>query len=136
MRFICQIQFFVLHSQLFTISSFLLIYLRLCLLRSGYAPHLVEGVHVERQVIELALVISHWRIGITIELYDGVDELPHLLVRGMEDVCAILMHIDALDALTIDVATQVSTLVYHQALLALFVGKMSECGSVEARAYY
>lgn len=49
---------------------------------------------------------------------------------------AILMHIDTLNVLTIDVATQVSSLVYHQALFTLLVGKMSECGSIESRAYY
>ena len=28
----------------------------LCLLRSCYAPHLVKGVHIERQIIEFALI--------------------------------------------------------------------------------
>lgn len=46
------------------------------------------------------------------------------------------MHVDALNVLTIDVATQVRSLVYHQALLALLVGKMGECGSEETRANY
>ena len=32
-------------------------------------------------------------------------------------------------------APQVSSLVYHQALLALLVGKMSECYSVKTGAY-
>lgn len=47
---------------------------------------------------------------------------------------AILMHVDALDVLTIDVATQMNSLVDDQALLALLVGKMGECGSEKAGA--
>ena len=46
----------------------------------------------------------------------------------------IFKYIDTFDILTIDVTTQVRTLIYHQTLLALLVGKMGECGSVETGA--
>ena len=77
----------------------------MCLLRSCHAPHLIEGVHIERQVVELALVVGYRRVGVSVELHDGVDEVPYLFVGGMEDMCTILMHVDALYILTIDVAT-------------------------------
>ena len=64
-----------------------------------------SGVHIERQIIELALIVSYWRVGIAVKLYNRVHEIPHFLIGGMEDVCAILMHINAFDLLTIDVAT-------------------------------
>ena len=50
------------------------------LVGSGNAPHLIKGVHVERQVIQLALIISHGRIGVAVEWNDGVDEVPHLFI--------------------------------------------------------
>ena len=99
-------------------------------------PHLIEGVHIERQIIEFALIVSYWRVGIAVKLYNGVDEVPHLLIGGMEDMCAILMHVDALDVLTIDIATQVRSLVNDQTLLALLMSKMGECGSEKTGAYY
>ena len=39
------------------------------------------------------------------------------------------MHVDALDVLTIDIATQVRSLVNDQTLLALLMSKMGECGT-------
>lgn len=51
-------------------------------------------------------------------------------------MCAILMHVDALDGLTIDIATQVRSLVDDQALLALLMSKMGECGSEKTRPDY
>ena len=50
------------------------------LVGSGNAPHLVKGVHVEREVIQLALIIGHGRIGVAVEWNDGVDEVPHLFI--------------------------------------------------------
>ena len=50
-------------------------------------------------------------------------------------MCAILMHVDALDVLAIDVAAQVGALVYDEAPLALLVGEMGERGSEEAGAH-
>ena len=49
-------------------------------------------------------------------------------------MCAILVHVDALDVLAIDVAAQVGPLVYDQAPLALLVGEVGERGSEEAGA--
>ena len=53
----------------------------------------------------------------------------------MEDMCAILVHVDALDVLAIDVAAQVGAFVYDEAPLALFAGEMGERGSEETGTY-
>lgn len=115
--------------------GFLLVYLRLCLLGGGDAPHLVEGVHVEGEVVEAAFVVGDGGVGVAVELYDGVDEVPHLFVGGMEDMCAILMDVDALDVLAIDVAAQVWAFVDDEARLALLAGEVGERGSEEPGAH-
>ena len=85
----------------------------------------MEGVHIEGKIIELALVVSYRGVGISVELHNRVNKVPHLLVISMEYMCALLVHIYPFNVLAINVATQVRTLVYHQALLALLRGKMS-----------
>ena len=96
----------------------------------------MEGVHIEGKVIELALVVSDWGVGISVELHNRVNKVPYLLIISMEYMCAILVHINPFNVLAINVATQMRALVYHQALLALLSGKMCECGSEETGAYY
>ena len=54
--------------------------LSLCLLRSRYAPHLVKGVHIERQIIEFAFIACQRRIGIAIKLHEAIHEVPHLFI--------------------------------------------------------
>ena len=44
------------------------------------------------------------------------------------------MHVDALDALAIDVAAEMGAFVYDEAPLPLLMGKMGECGSEKAGA--
>jgi hypothetical protein len=53
----------------------------------------------------------------------------------MEDMCPVLMHIDALDVLTIDVAAEVWTLVDDQAPLALAVGFIGVRATIDTGAY-
>ena len=58
----------------------LFFYLSLCLLRSCYAPHLVKGVHIERQIIEFAFIACQRRISIAIKLHETIHEVPNLLI--------------------------------------------------------
>ena len=44
----------------------------LCLLRSCYAPHLVKGVHIERQIIEFARI--------TIKLHYRIYKVPNFFI--------------------------------------------------------
>lgn len=71
---------------------------------SGYAPHLVKCVHVERQIVELAFVVGHRRIGISVELNNGVDEVPYFLAVGVEDVGSVFMYVDAFNVFAIHIA--------------------------------
>jgi len=112
--------------------GFLLVYFGLGFLRGVDAPHLVEGVHVEGQIVELALVVGHRAVGVAVELYEGVDIVPDLLVGGVEDVRTVLVDIDALDVLAIDVAADMWPTVNYKAGLALGCGKVGKGGSVES----
>jgi hypothetical protein len=106
--------------------------LSLGLSRGQDAPHLIEGVHIEGQVILLAFVIGYRGIGITVELDNGIGKVPDLLVGGMEDMGAILMDIDTLDVLTIDITTQMVALVDDQTLLAVKTGHAGKSGTIDA----
>ena len=98
-------------------------------------PHLEERVHVERQIVEPSLVVGHRRVGISVEGHDTVHEVPHPFVGRMENVCAILVHMDSLHILTVDVAAQVGPLVDHQATLAVPSGEVGKGGAKEAGAH-
>ena len=111
-------------------------YLGLCLCWSENAPHLIERIHVEGQVILFAFVMGNRRIGIAIEGDDGINEIPHSLIVGVEDVGAILMDMDALDILAIDISTQMRTLVDDQTALTLLFGQMGERATIQASSNY
>lgn len=46
-----------------------------CLGGRGNAPHGVKSVHVERQVVELALVVGHRGVDVVVEFDEAVHEL-------------------------------------------------------------
>ena len=104
----------------------------LCFLRRGDSPHLMKGVHVERQVVEFALVVGNRRIGKAVELNDMVDEIPNLTVAGVEDMGTVFVHIDTFGGLTVDIATKMGPLVNDKATLAMMVGLMGKCGTKES----
>lgn len=97
---------------------------------------MVEGVHVEGQIIEFAVVVGNGTVGISVERYKAVHEVPYLFVVSMENVCTILMNVYAFHIFAIDVTTQVRAFIYHKAFLSLLRGLLREGGTKEARAYY
>lgn len=56
--------------------------------------------------------------GVAVERHEPVHIVPHLLAVRMEDVCTVLVDIDALHTLTVDVSTEVRSLIYHQTRLS------------------
>ena len=72
------------------------------------------------------MVVGHRRVGVPVEHRKLVDVVPDFLVVGVEDVGAVAVDVDALNAFGIDIAGNVVPLVHHQAGLAGgggFVGK-------------
>lgn len=107
--------------------GFLFLDFRLRLCRGQNTPHLVEGVHVERQVVKFPLVVGDGAVRVAVEFYDGIHEVPHPLVAGMEDVRTVLVYVDSLDVFAIDVTAQLRALVDDEAFLARLVGAICKC---------
>ena len=97
-----------------------------------HAPHLVEGVHVERQIVEAPLVVGHRRIDVMVEGYDVVDKIPHLGIGCVEDVGTVFVYVDARYVLTIEVSAQMRPLVNDQASLACLAGLVGKDAAEES----
>ena len=94
----------------------------------------MEGVHVERQIVELSVVVGDRGVGVAVKGYDAVHEIPDFLVGGVEDVRAVLVYVDPLDILAINVAAQVRAFVNHKTAFARFLGDVREGRTKEAGA--
>ena len=94
--------------------------------RCGAAPHLVEGVHVEGQVVTLAPELCHGRVGEAVEGNQGVHKVPHLLAGCVEDVAAVLVYVDAVLLFAVDVAAKVWTFVDDKTAFAHLVCKVGK----------
>ncbi len=82
-----------------------------CFGRSASAPHLVERVHIEGEVVHLAVRShSHRAVGIAVEFRITVDKIPHFAVGCMEYVCAIAVYVDSVYVFAINIAADVVTL--------------------------
>ena len=97
-------------------------------------PHLGEGVHVERHVVHLALVVGHGRVDVVVELCEAVHVVPHVTHGGVEDVRAVHVHVDAVDVLGVDVAGHVVATVDDQAGLAGAAGLVGKNRTGDAGA--
>ena len=109
--------------------SLLFLDFRLCFCRGQSTPHLVEGVHVERQVVKFPLVVGDGAVRVAVEFHDGIHEVPHLLVAGMEDVRSVLVYVDPLDVFAIDIAAKLCALVYDEAFFPGTCGAVCKCGT-------
>lgn len=96
-----------------------------CLGGRGDAPHGVKGVHVERQVVELALVVGHRGVDVVVEFDEAVHELPHFAVGGVEDVGAVFVDADAFALLAVSVSARVGPSVDDQRFLTGPCGPVS-----------
>lgn len=97
------------------------------------APHPGEGVHVERQVVDFIAPARHGRVGVAVEVRELLHVVPDLAVRGVEDVRAVAVHLDALDRLGVDVSGDVGALVDDEHALALLTGFVREHRAEEPR---
>lgn len=98
--------------------------------RDDARPHLGEGVHIEGHVVHVAVEVGDRRVDVIVELGKAVDVVPDVFHRGVEDVGAVTVDLDALDVLGIDVAGDVIAAVDNQDRLA---GALSGIGKDGAR---
>lgn len=75
-----------------------------CLFWSGNTPHFFKCVHIKRQRIEFAIVISHRTINVTIKRGKLVHILPNLFVIGMENMRTVFIHIYTINILGINIS--------------------------------
>ena len=75
--------------------------------QAGFVRCCLKCVHVEWHGIEIALVIDHRRVCETVEVNKACDIVPYLFVIGMENVCTVLVYIDALDFFCIDISAYI-----------------------------
>ena len=115
-------------------SGLLLLDLGFRLGRGHHAPHLVEGVHVEGQIVDLTVVVRHRAVGVAIELCKPVHILPHSLVVGVEDMRTVAVHVDALYSFGVDIAGDMVTLINDKTLFARLFGLVGKHGTEQTGA--
>jgi hypothetical protein len=70
--------------------------------------------------------VSYRAVDVVVEVAETRHKVPHPIVRGMEDVSAIPMHLDVVDTLRVAVAGDVAAAFDDEAAFAMSVGLMSE----------
>ena len=100
--------------------------------RDDTGPHLGERIHVERHVVHLSAKVGHRRVHVVIELSEAVHVVPHVPHRGVEDVGAVAMNVDALHLLGVDVAGDVVATVNDEDGLARLARGVGENGAGQA----
>ncbi|EJX09608.1 hypothetical protein EVA_02285 [gut metagenome] len=112
--------------------------LDLRLLRRSHPPHLIERIHIKRQIEQTPLIIRDRTIGITIKFYQTIDKVPYLLAISMKDMRPVLMNRNTLYhiTITIDIPAQMRTLLNHQAFFPSLTGSISKSGTKESGTHY
>lgn len=108
--------------------------LLLRLLCSSHAPQLMEGVHIEGEVIEFTLEIGEWRVYKRNKLNNRVYPLPHPLIRGVEDMRTVVMDRHAINILAIEVAANMVSAVDDLDPFTRLNSTPSHHGAEKARA--
>ena len=104
--------------------------------RCHHTPELVEGVHIEGQIVDFPVIISDWGIDILVEFRKLVDVIPNGLVVSMENVGAKFMDLNARDFFRIDIARHVVALLNNQDALAFFGNFVGKGSAKEAGTYH
>ena len=97
-------------------------------------PELAERIHVERQVVEMALIIRHRRIDEVVERDELVDIRPDVFIARVEDVRAVLVDVDAILFLAVDIAPHMIPALQHQHRLARLLRLMRKDRAKQAAA--
>ena len=98
-------------------------------------PELTERVHIERQIVEMSLIVRYRRIDEVVELHELVDIRPDLLIARVENVRAILVDVDAILFLAVDIAADMPATLQHQHRLPRPLHLMRKDRTEKAAAY-
>src|SRR5699024_2146033 len=101
-----------------------------------YPPHLAKSIHIKWEVVHFTLVVSYWTICISIEFCKLVYIIPHFLIRCMENMGSILMHLNAIYFLSVDITSNMVSFFNHFYTLTTFSSFIGKSRPKKARAYY
>ena len=96
---------------------------------------LLEGVHIEGQIVDLAVIVGNGTVGVAVALRKLVHILPHCLAAGVEDVGTIAVDLNALYFLGVDIPGNVAALINHKACFARLFCLLGKHRTVKACAY-
>ncbi len=107
-----------------------------CFIGRIHSPQLVEGIHVERKVVQFPFEASQWRIDESVEFNQAVDIFPNLLVMGVEDMCSIFMDMNTIYFFAEDIASCMGALVNDQTTFSMPLSFVGKNGSEKSRSDY
>lgn len=96
---------------------------------------MMERIHIERQIIELATEISDGGVGVSIEGDEGIDEIPDAAIIRVEYMRSVAVNIDAFYPFASDIAAHKRAFVYHEAAAPVQACHICERGAIEAGAH-
>ena len=102
--------------------------------RRHHAPHFVEGVHVEGQAVQFAVIVGYRRIGVAVESGEPAGPVPGPAAVGVKNMRPVRMHVNAFHGFGVDVSGDVGALFDHQHPLAPVRRLPGEHRAVQARA--
>ena len=108
----------------------------MCLFGSMNTPHLIEGVHVEGQIVYFAVIVGYRAVGVAVEGDKCIDKIPHFFIGSMEDMRTVLVYIDTFRLLTINISAELRTFVNNETGLTCLVGFVGKGCSEQTRANY
>ena len=73
--------------------------------------------------------ICNGTIGIAIKRHKRIHKIPHGFVVGVEDMCTVFVHMNAVNILTVGVAANMRALVNNQTVPTRLFGQIGKGGS-------
>ena len=111
-------------------------YLFLCLGRSNHTPDLIEGIHIERQIINFVTVNGNGSIGEAVKICKAIHVGPYCCVACVKNMGAIAMNIDTSYTFGKNITGDMIPFVYNQTFFSSFTGFMGKNGAEKSRANY
>ena len=113
----------------------LLLYTAACLVGGmNVGPQFAEGVHIERQIVELAFVVGNRAVDVIVEAAKVVDITPYTFVGGVENMRTVAMHIDIGHRLGVAVAAYMGATLDDKAFFASLSCLISKHRAIESSA--
>ena len=87
-------------------------------LRRDHSPHFIKGIHIERQRIQLTVIVGDRAVGEPVEFSKPGNIIPDFFIVGMENMGTVFMHVDAFHVFCINIAGNIGPLVNDKDRLA------------------